>query len=268
MSSIDQIEKSINKTYREKIWTPFINAIKKYKLIEENDKIAVCISGGKDSMIMALLFKMLLKHSDFPFDVKYLAMDPGFSATNRNLLISNAKLFEIPLEIFETNIFRVANKQEKNPCYLCAKMRRGHLYNKAKELGCNKISLGHHFSDVIETTVMAMFYSSQLQGMLPKLNSTNFEGMTLIRPMYLIHEDDIIKWKNYNQLDFLDCACLITENKEKQIDLSMRKQTKEIIRELRKNNPNIEKSIFNSIHNVNIETFPSYRENGEKKNNF
>lgn len=261
--TISEIENSINKTYREEIWTPFINAIKTYKLINENDKIAVCISGGKDSFLMALLFKMLLKHTDFPFEVEYLVMDPGYNKENKEKLIRTAEIFQISLTVFETNIFDIANKQEKSPCYLCAKMRRGHLYNKAKELGCNKIALGHHFSDVIETTVMSMFYSSQLQAMLPRLSSDNFENMELIRPLYCINERSIIKWMKYNELEFLNCACRFTEQSESESHISKRKEVKEIIAELKKNNSNIEKSIFNSIHNVCIETFPGYKKDGK-----
>lgn len=263
MITADTIEKSINKTYRNRIWTPFINAIKTYSLIRENDRIAVCISGGKDSVLMAVLFKMLLRYSDFPFEVRYVSMDPGYNSENLELLKYNAELLNIPLEIFRTNVFKVANRQEKSPCYLCAKMRRGHLYNYAKENGCNKIALGHHFNDVIETTVMGMFYSSQLQGMMPKLKSTNFEGMELIRPLYCIHEEDIIKWQNYNELRFLRCACAFTDSSEHDESLSKRKEIKNLLKELKKNNPNIEKSIFNSLHNVCIETFPGYKKNGE-----
>ena len=264
MNTIQDIEKSINKTYRNRIWTPFINALKTYSLIKENDKIAVCISGGKDSMLMALLFKMLLRHSDFFFQVEYVSMNPGYNTRNLELLKSNCELLEIPVKIFDTNVFRVANRQEKNPCYLCAKMRRGHLYNFAKENGCNKIALGHHFNDVIETTVMSMFYSSQLQGMMPVLDSTNFEGMKLIRPLYCVHENDIINWQRYNGLEFLQCACAFTEENEHDESLSKRKEIKNLIKELKKINPNIEKSIFNSIHNVHVDTFPSFRQNGEQ----
>lgn len=265
---MNTIENSINKTYRDRLWTPFINAIKKYNLINENDKIAVCISGGKDSMLMALLFKMLLKHSDFPFEVTYLVMNPGYNKENLELIKSNANLLDIPIEIFETNIFSISEKQEKNPCYICAKMRRGALYKKAQELGCNKIALGHHFNDVIETTVLSMFYGSQLQGMLPILDSTNYEGMKLIRPLYMIKEEDIINWAKYNNLKFLQCACVLTEKSKDIEGLSKRKEIKELIESLKKNNSNIEKSIFNAIHNVCLDTFPEIKTNGEKKNNY
>ena len=258
-------EQSITKKYRKKIWAPFIRAVKQYELIKEGDKIAVCISGGKDSMLMAKLIELLKRYTEVPFEAVYIVMDPGYNKYNREKIESNAKLLKIPIEIFETDIFDVTYKAEKYPCYLCAKMRRGHLYKKAKELGCNKIALGHHFSDVIETTVMAMFYGSQLQGMIPKLHSLNYEGMELIRPMYCIHEDDIISWCKYNNLEFIRCACRITEKDEDTSNEfgSKRKEIKELIRELKKTNPNIEKSIFNSIHAVNIETFPAYKKDGE-----
>ena len=256
------IERSISKKFRKEIWNPFIAAVKRYELIEAGDKIAVCISGGKDSMLMAKLMQMLQRYSEVPFDLVYLVMDPGYNPINRQKIESNAELLHIPITIFETNIFDVANKQEKSPCYLCAKMRRGHLYAKAKELGCNKIALGHHFSDVIETTVMSMFYGSQLQGMIPKLRSKNFEGMQLIRPMYCIHEDDIIAWKRYNDLEFIQCACRFTENCticDNGGGGSKRQEVKTLIKRLKRDNPDIEKSIFNSIHSVCLDTFPGYK---------
>jgi tRNA 2-thiocytidine biosynthesis protein TtcA len=197
------IERSIIKKYRKELWTPFIVAVKRYELIQAGDKIAVCISGGKDSMLMAKLMQELQKHSDVPFELVFLVMDPGYNELNRQKIESNAALLHIPVTIFESNIFSVANNTDKNPCYLCARMRRGHLYSKAKEFGCNKIALGHHFNDVIETTVMSMFYGSQLQAMPPKLHSTSFPGMTLIRPMYCIREEDILAWKRYNDLEFI-----------------------------------------------------------------
>ena len=201
------IERSILKKYRKEIWKPFTYAIRRYQLIQPGDKIAVCISGGKDSMLMAKLMQLLQRFSDYPFEVVFLVMDPGYNEINRHKIESNAALLEIPVTIFETNIFEVANNSEKSPCYLCARMRRGHLYSKAKELGCNKIALGHHFNDVIETTVLGMFFGSQLQAMLPKLHSTNFAGMELIRPLYCIHEDSIIAWRRYNDLEFIQSAC-------------------------------------------------------------
>lgn len=261
------VERSITKKFRKQIWNNFIKAVKDYDLISENDRIAVCISGGKDSMLMAKLLQLLQRYSTFPFELVYLVMDPGYNKINRMKIESNAALLEIPITVFETDIFEIANNAERYPCYLCAKMRRGHLYSKAKELGCNKIALGHHFSDVIETTVMAMFYGSQLQGMIPKLHSTNFEGMELIRPMYCIHEDDIIAWKNYNDLRFIQCACRFTESCticDNGGGGSKRQEIKALIKQLKRDNPNIEKSIFNSIHNVHIDTFPGYRSNGER----
>ena len=212
LTRCQRIEQSILKTYRKELWRPFTHAIRRYQLIRPGDKIAVCISGGKDSMLMAKLMQLLQRFSDFPFEVRFLVMDPGYNEVNRRKIESNAALLEIPVTIFETNIFEVANNSEKSPCYLCARMRRGHLYSKAKELGCNKIALGHHFNDVIETTVLGMFFGSQLQAMLPKLHSTNFAGMELIRPLYCIHEDSIIAWRRYNDLEFIQCACRFTEN--------------------------------------------------------
>ena len=267
LSFVQKAERSIIKKYRKPIWNKFIAAVKDYKLIEPNDKIAVCISGGKDSMLLAKLMQMLNRYSEFPFSLVFLVMDPGYSTPNRQQIEENARLLDIPITVFETNIFNVANKTEKYPCYLCAKMRRGHLYNKAKSLGCNKIALGHHFSDVIETTLMSMFYGSQLQAMIPKVHSTNFEGMELIRPLYCVHEDSIIAWRNYNNLTFLQCACRFTENSAASVDgigESKRQEIKQLIKALKKTNPNIEKSIFRSIHNVHIDTFAGYKTKGER----
>ena len=261
------IERSIIKKYRKKIWIPFITAVKRYGLIKNGDRIAVCISGGKDSMLMAKLLQLLQKYSEFPFELVYLVMDPGYNEINRHKIESNAELLNIPITIFETNIFNIANKTDKSPCYLCAKMRRGHLYSQAKKLGCNKIALGHHFSDVIETTLIGMFYGSQLQAMLPKLHSANFDGMELIRPMYCIHEDDILAWKRYNDLEFIQCACRFTEECEKSDNVgavSKRQEIKLIIRNLKRDNPNIEKSIFNSIHSVCLDTMVGYKSGGEE----
>ena len=262
----EEIERSINKKYRKVIWNPFIEAVKRYELIKENDKIAVCISGGKDSMLLAVLMRMLQRYSEFPFELKYLVMDPGYNKANLDKILYNAELLELPINVFHTDVFEAANNADHYPCYLCAKMRRGHLYSNAQKLGCNKIALGHHFSDVIETTVLAMFYGSQLQGMMPKLHSTNYSGMELIRPLYRVHEDAIISWKNYNHLDFLQCACRFTENNARSHDGigdSKRQEIKVLIHELKKNNPNIEKSIFNSLHAVNLDTFPMYKTKGE-----
>ncbi len=258
-------ERSLSKKYRKEIWNPFIEAVKRYRLIEAGDRIAVCISGGKDSMLLAVLMRMLQRYSEVPFDLTYLVMDPGYTPENRKKLEDNAALLQVPVTVFETDVFRVANKTEKSPCYLCARMRRGHLYAKAKALGCNKIALGHHFSDVIETTVMAMFFGSQLQGMMPKVKSLNFEGMELIRPLYCVNEKDIIAWARYNGLSFLQCACRFTEQigDEAHQGASKRQEVKELIRTLKKENPDLEKSIFSAIHNVCLDTFPAYKTNGE-----
>ncbi|MEE1061479.1 MAG: ATP-binding protein [Ruminococcus sp.] len=260
------VERSIIKKYRKQIWNPFIIAMKDYQLVNEGDKVAVCISGGKDSMLLAKLMQELHKYSEVNFDLEYIVMDPGYNEVNRKKIESNAKLLNIPITVFETNIFDVANKTEKSPCYLCARMRRGHLYKKAKDMGCNKIALGHHFNDVIETTLLGMFYGSQLQSMPPKLHSTNFEGMELIRPMYRIHEDAILAWQRYNDLDFIQCACRFTEKNadENEETTSKRKEIKALIKTLKKTNPNIEKSIFNSIHSVCLDTMVGYKSNGEE----
>lgn len=259
------IERSLIKKYRKTIWNPFIAAVKRYELIQENDKIAVCISGGKDSMIMAKLMQELQKHSEVPFELVYLVMDPGYNEKNRKKIEENAKILNIPITVFETDIFEVADSVDNSPCYLCARMRRGHLYSNAKNLGCNKIALGHHFSDVIETTLMAMFYGSQIQAMLPRIKSTNFEGMELIRPLYCVHEDDIIAWTKYNELEFIQCACKFTENANKSdIETSSKRlETKRLIKELKKTNPMIENNIFNSIHNVSLDMMPGYKKGNE-----
>ena len=260
-----EIERSIVKKFRKEIWRKFTKAINEYELIQDGDKIAVCISGGKDSMLMAKLMQELQRHSDVPFELVFLVMDPGYNEINRQKIESNAELLHIPVTIFESNIFSVANNTDKNPCYLCARMRRGHLYSKAKELGCNKIALGHHFNDVIETTVMSMFYGSQLQAMPPMLHSTSFPGMTLIRPMYCIREEDILAWKRYNELEFIQCACRFTENCtmcDNGGGGSKRQETKILLRRLKRDNPNIENSIFRSIHAVALDTMPGYKSEG------
>ncbi len=265
MNRSREIELSINRKFRHSLWGPFIRAIKDYQLIQENDRIAVCVSGGKDSMCLAKLMSMLQAHSDFPFEVVYMVMDPGYNEANRRKIEENAETVGIPVQIFDTNIFNIANSMEGSPCYICARMRRGALYKKAQELGCNKIALGHHFNDVIETTLLSMFYASQLQAMIPKVRSLNYEGMELIRPLYCVHEDDIIAWARYNDLQFIQCACRFTEAAEADgegINISKRKEIKELIRNLKKDNPDIEQSIFNSLHKVNIEMFPGYKAAG------
>ncbi len=258
----EQVERSIIKKYRRQIWNPFIIALKEYKLVNEGDKIAVCISGGKDSMLMAKLLQELKKYSQVNFELVYLVMDPGYNIENRRKIEENARLLNVPVTIFETDIFKVTAKTEKSPCYLCARMRRGFLYSRAKQLGCNKIALGHHFNDVIETTLLGMFYGSQLQSMPPKLHSTNFEGMELIRPMYRIHEDDIIAWVRYNKLEFIQCACRVTEREKLEAGSSKRQEVKRLIKELKKTNPNIEKSLFSSVHSVCLDTFAGYKSGG------
>ena len=267
MDACQTIERSIIKKYRKQLWTPFIVAVKRYELIQAGDKIAVCISGGKDSMLMAKLMQELQRHSEVPYELEFLVMDPGYNEVNRRKIESNAALMNIPITVFETNIFDVANQAEKNPCYLCARMRRGHLYKKAQQLGCNKIALGHHFNDVIETTVMSMFYGSQLQAMPPKLHSTNFPGMTLIRPLYCIREEDILAWCRYNNLEFIQCACRMTESMTVSAcgsSSSKRQETKLLLRQLSKTNPNIENSIFRSIHAVALDTMPGFKTEGQE----
>ncbi len=257
------IERSIITKYRKVLWRPFVEAVKRYRLVQAGDRIAVCISGGKDSMVLAKLMQELHRHSDVPFDLTFLVMDPGYSPPNRRLIEDNAALLGIPVTIFDSDIFAAADSVTENPCYLCARMRRGHLYAKARELGCNKIALGHHFNDVIETTLIAMFWGAQLQAMPPKLHSTNFPGMELIRPLYCVHEDDIIAWARYNGLTFLRCACRLTEGAATGELASKRQQVKELLRTLRKDDPNIEKSIFTALHAVCLDTFPAYKSHGE-----
>lgn len=260
------IEQSIRKKFKKSIWCKFTKAVREYELVKEGDKIAVCISGGKDSMLMAKLFQELQRHNRFPFEVTFLVMDPGYSKENRQIIENNAKKLHIPLTIFESDIFEAVLHVEKSPCYLCARMRRGHLYAKAKELGCNKIALGHHYDDVIETILMGMLYGAQVQTMMPKLHSTNFEGMELIRPLYLVREDDIKKWRDYNDLHFLQCACKFTEtcSIEGGDSSSKRMEIKHLIRDLKKTNPFVEGNIFKSVENVNLSTVIAYKQNGVK----
>ncbi len=267
LSKHEQIERSIITTYRKTIWSPFVLAVKKYQLITAGDKIAVCISGGKDSMLLAKLMQELHRHSEVPFELVFLVMDPGYERANRQKIEDNAKLLNVPITVFESDIFSASESAAADaPCYLCARMRRGHLYAKAKELGCNKIALGHHKSDVIETTLMGMLYGGQLQGMLPRIKSTNFEGMELIRPMYCILEQDILRWKEYNELDFIACACRFTKavTGGEEDSFSARKKVKELIASLKKENPNVENNIFQSIHNVQLDTLAEYKKSGEK----
>lgn len=260
-----EIEQDLRRRYRKNLWCRFTKAIREYELVQEGDCIAVCISGGKDSMLMAKLFQELKRHNKFEFDVKFLVMDPGYKAENRQLIELNAKRLNIPLDIFASDIFESVFQIENSPCYLCARMRRGHLYSRAKELGCNKIALGHHYDDVIETILMGMLYGAQVQTMMPKLHSTNFEGMELIRPMYLIREEHIEAWRDYNNLHFLQCACKFTENSAFHGDLentSKRREIKQLIRQLRKINPFVENNIFKSVENVNLSTVIAYKQEG------
>ena len=262
----EKVERSLMKKFRRSVWCQFTKAVRRYELVKEGDCVAVCISGGKDSMLMAKLFQELKRHNKFSFDLVFLVMNPGYNAENRKVIENNARLLNIPITIFETNIFEAVYEIEKSPCYLCARMRRGYLYSKAKELGCNKIALGHHYDDVIETILMGMLYGGQVQTMMPKLHSTNFEGMELIRPMYLIREDDIKHWRDYNGLHFIQCACRFTDtcttcNSDGSSD-SKRMEVKKLIRELKKTNPYVEKNIFRSVENVNLNTIVAYKENG------
>ena len=254
------------KKYKKTLFSPFAKAINRYELLSPGDKVAVCISGGKDSMLMAKLFQELQRHRKFPFDLVFLVMDPGYSRINRLLIESNARLLGIPLQIFDSPIFDTVYEIEKSPCYLCARMRRGYLYSKAQSLGCNKIALGHHFDDVIETTLMGMLWGGQMQGMMPKLHSTNFPGMELIRPMYLIREDDIKAWRDDNGLQFLQCACRFTEAagnfSEDGTSESKRLETKMLIRKLKETNPYVESNIFNSTENVSLDTLIAYKQKG------
>ncbi len=265
MAFAQRVESSLLKEFRKPIWRPFMNAVRAYELIKPGDKIAVCISGGKDSMLMAKLMQILQRHSEVPFEAEYLIMDPGYNEINRRKVESNGKLLDIPYTLFESDIFEIANSQEKNPCFLCAKMRRGCLYGKARELGCNKIALGHHFNDVIETTVMGMLWGGQLQGMMPKLHSKNFPGMELIRPLYRVHEEDIIAWKNAHELSFIQCACRFTENCtlcDNGGGGSKRQEVKQLLKCMNRDGGKVEKNVFNAIHMLQFDTFPGWKSNG------
>lgn len=264
--SIKKAEESIRKKFHKSIFSPFAKACKTYELIKEGDRIAVCISGGKDSMLMAKLFQEIQRHKQVDFELTFLAMDPGYNAENRKLIESNAARLGIPVTIFESTIFDAVDTIEKNPCYLCARMRRGYLYSKAKEMGCNKIALGHHYDDVIETILMGMLYGGQVQTMMPKLHSSNFEGMELIRPLYLVREEDICKWRDYNDLHFLQCACHFTQTCSTSNDdgtsVSKRMETKKLIAQLKEINPYVEANIFKSVENVNLDTIIEYKKDG------
>ena len=262
LTRAEKIERSIIKKYRKELWSPFTYAVNHYELIKPGDAVAACISGGKDSMLMAKLLQELHRHTAFPFEVRYLVMDPGYDPENRRRIEENLEILGVPAVIFESSIFEATAGTGKNPCYLCARMRRGALYAKARELGCNKIALGHHFNDVIETTLMAMLYGAQLQGMMPKLHSANFPGMELIRPLYCVHEEDIVAWARYNDLRFIRCACRLTAGLESGELRGRRRETKELIASLKKTSPNVEKSIFNAIHELALDTFPAYKTGG------
>ena len=262
------VEESLRKRFRKSIWCKFTKAVKEYELVKEGDKIAVCISGGKDSMLMAKLFQELKLHNKVSFELTFLVMNPGYSPENLEIIKKNAKKLHIPITIFETDIFDSVYNVEKSPCYLCARMRRGHLYNKAKELGCNKIALGHHYDDVIETILMGMLYGAQVQTMMPKLHSTNFEGMELIRPLYLVREDSIKEWRDYNHLGFIQCACRFTDTcttcNSDGSNKSKRQEIKQLIKEMKETNPFVEGNIFRSVENVNLSTVIAYKQGGVK----
>jgi tRNA(Ile)-lysidine synthase TilS/MesJ len=266
MEKQKEVERSIIKKYRKTIWSRFLSGVKEYELIKEGDKIAVCISGGKDSMLMAKCMQHLQKYSEISFQLEYMVMDPGYNEINRQAIINNAEMLDIPIKIFETNIFEVVTTVGGSPCYLCARMRRGYLYRHAHELGCNKIALGHHFDDVIETVLMSMLYAGEIKTMMPKLHSTNFKGMELIRPMYKVHEDDILAWKRYNDLQFIQCACRFTENcsVEENMGDSKRLEMKMLIKKFRQTNHNIDVNIFRSIHNVNLDTVIGYKKENSR----
>lgn len=270
---LERVEKSIRKKYHKELFSTFAKAINEYDLLSPNDKVAVCISGGKDSMLMAKLFQELKRHNKFPFELVFLVMNPGYSEANLEQIKYNAKILDVPITIFDSDIFDNVLNIQKSPCYICARMRRGHLYAKAKELGCNKIALGHHYDDVIETILMGMLYGAQIQTMMPKLHSTNFEGMELIRPMYLIREKDIIAWRNYNNLTFLQCACKFTETladeiKNADVLSSKRQKVKELIASLKKDDPQIEYNIFRSVENVNLSTIIAHKDKDGTKHHF
>lgn len=267
-----EVEKSIRKTFHKCIFSPFAKAINEYELLKPGDKVAVCISGGKDSMLMAKLFQEIKRHNKFDFELVFLVMDPGYSEVNRLVIEKNARMLGVPITIFETQIFDAVYDVKQSPCYLCARMRRGYLYSKAKELGCNKIALGHHYDDVIETILMGMLYGAQVQTMMPKLHSTNFEGMELIRPMYYIREDDIMRWRDFNNLHFIQCACHFTDTcsscREDGTTASKRMEIKQLIKNMKKVNPYVEGNIFKSVYNVSLGTVIEYKDKDGVKHNF
>lgn len=263
MEKYKEVERSIITTYRKEIWSKFVRAISNYDLIKEGDKVMVCLSGGKDSFLLAKCIQELVRHGKIKFEAKYVCMDPGYNKKNREYIENNAKLLNIPLEIFETDIFSSVDSMDtKSPCYMCARMRRGHLYAKAQELGCNKIALGHHFDDVIETTLLSMFYGSEIKTMMPKLHSDNFKGLELIRPLFLVKEQAILAWKNKNELSFINCACKFTESIEIDSSISKRKEIKELIKALKNNNSEIDNNIFKSLDNINLNCVLGYKKDG------
>ena len=263
MEKYKEVERTIITTYRKEIWSKFVRAISNYDLIKEGDKVMVCLSGGKDSFLLAKCIQELVRHGKIKFEAKYVCMDPGYNKKNREYIENNAKLLNIPLEVFETDIFASVDSMDaKSPCYMCARMRRGHLYAKAQELGCNKIALGHHFDDVIETTLLSMFYGSEIKTMMPKLHSDNFKGLELIRPLFLVKEQAILAWKNKNELSFINCACKFTESIEIDSSISKRKEIKELIKTLKNNNSEIDNNIFKSLDNINLNCVLGYKKDG------
>ena len=265
MEEYKEIERSIIKKFRKDIWSLFVKAVSEFNLIEENDKIMVCISGGKDSFLLAKCMEEIKRHGKVNFDLCFVCMNPGYSEKNRDLILSNAKKLNIDLEMFESDIFNIVKDVDRSPCYLCARMRRGCLYSKAKELGCNKIALGHHFDDVIETTLLSMFYGAEIKTMMPKLHSENFEGLELIRPLYFVHEEAIKSWAKSNKLTFLNCACRFTEENYEKVETdSKRLEMKRLIRELKNKNPNIDYNIYKALDNVNLDCVVGYKKSGEK----
>ena len=263
MERYQEIERSIIKKYRKDIWSPFVKAVMDYHLIEENDKIMVCISGGKDSFLLAKCMEEIQKHGKFPFEVFYVCMNPGYNEVNKNLILENAKTMNIPLEMFESDIFDVVSHVDRSPCYLCARMRRGCLYKKAQELGCNKIALGHHFNDVIETTLLSMFYGAEIKTMMPKLHSENFPGLELIRPLYLVKQEAIKSWVKTNDLTFLNCACRFTEAVANHDELSRRVEVRNLIEDMKKTNPNVDYNIYKALDNINLNCVLGVKREGE-----